>query len=323
MGSRSVNPPFAQNTQLTSSPQPFPAYPTSTPNLLRTELSTPILDSLKPYLPFIARKSHSHIDALHLQKIKGRRILITENPGLHLVWYYDAVFLKPIPAWLGNWEFWEAWICCRGGRWTAVMRQKGFSEEEVGGEWCPMDAACGFLRTYAFLVRHLSDFRIAVEAGLVPSDDNIDYSTFSRFISQFRDLPDTDVSPRYCYGQMRLTRLNWAVRLLRPPSAKGAWNYHGMYWQTGQYIESFFGPLMFGFASLAVVFSAMHVMVSFAGDRNAMSTEEWEMFRRVSWGFSAAIVLLVLVVWLVLFAGVCIVVLAQIVFSVKQMGDNN
>ena len=190
-------------------------------------------------------------------------------------------------------------------------------KEGEGIGWCPMGAACGFLRTYAFLIQHPSDFRIAVEAGLFPDCDT-DYHSFSRFIAQFRDIPNNDIPDRYHYGQLRLTRLNWAVRLLRPPAAKGAWNYHERYWQTGQYIERLFGPLMFGFASVAIVLQAMQVVVSLP-EGSVMSSTEWETFRRASWGFSGMVIVFVVWIWFAIILGISILILAQIIFSVKQL----
>lgn len=189
--------------------------------------------------------------------------------------------------------------------------------EGEGNGWCPIGAACGFLRTYAFLIQHPSDFRIAVEAGLLP-DCNIDYHSFLRFITQFRDIPNNDVPDRYHYGQLRLTRLNWAVRLLRTPAAKGAWNYHEMYWQTGQYIERLFGPLMFGFASVSIVLQAMQVVVSIP-ESNVMSRAGWETFRRASWGFSSMAIAFVVWMWFAIVLGISILILAQLVFSVRQL----
>ena len=34
-------------------------------------------------------------------------MIVTEHPGLHLVWYYDTIFLKPIPPYLLSRAFWE------------------------------------------------------------------------------------------------------------------------------------------------------------------------------------------------------------------------
>ena len=65
--------------------------------LVLAELSTPILDDMFSYLWIIAKKSRQHIDTLHVQMIKGRKIVITEDPQ-HLVlrhMYQTVAFLSP------------------------------------------------------------------------------------------------------------------------------------------------------------------------------------------------------------------------------------
>lgn len=52
---------------------------------LTAELKTQLLDELYNWLWFVARKSSNSIDALHVQVVKGRTILPSEDPRLHLV----------------------------------------------------------------------------------------------------------------------------------------------------------------------------------------------------------------------------------------------
>ncbi|KAH0545444.1 hypothetical protein FGG08_000445 [Glutinoglossum americanum] len=250
---------------------------------LQRELGTPVLDDLYPQLHLVGRKSGKHIDPLHVQAIKGRRIVVTESPGLHIVWFYSVVYVKPIPPCLLNYDIWKTYICHRSNQCPPrVAALRGAIGSSVL-PFCSLGAAYGFLRTYAFLIQHHSDFRLAVRTSLLP--DDVDWPSFSRFISRFRDISDRDVSRRYRFGQLRLTRLNWAVRLIRPRSANGSWNYHGTSWQTGQYIERFYGPLLFGFGSATMVLSAMQVVASIPGG-NAQFSTGWNAFRRTNYGFS-------------------------------------
>jgi hypothetical protein len=325
----STNPPFLSSLQLIQEPnnssntipgQPtLPLDPGIIFSFLHNELNTPVLNEMYPHLSFVARKAADHIDALHIQVLKGRKILVTEDPALHLVWWNDVIFIKPMPVCLGNWTFWQSWMC------RSVDRNKDNKiDVDIKNEaataadwWCPVSAARGFLRSYAYLIRHPSDFRIAVDCALVPQ--HVDYATFSRFILCFRDLSDNMVAPRYEYGQLRLTRLNWAVRILRPKSAKGAWNYQEVYWQTGQYVSSFVGPLMFVFGSLGVMLSAMQVLVSIPDPGIVTDERGWSAFRLVSWGTAAVVTVLVLCIWLALLRGVFCLLLAQLVFSIRQL----
>lgn len=323
MGSK---PPFPRSLQLNNEPCPshsnvslsdtipghpsLPLLPDTVLSFLHKQLDTSILNELSPYLPFVARKSADHIDPLHFQLIKGRKILVAEDPALHLVWWNDVIFLKPIPVCLSNWEFWEWWMC------HSIDRKNNDKDNEAD-RWCPVGAATGFLRTYAYLIRNPSDFRIARECGLVPP--NVEYAAFSLFISCFRHLPNSIVCPRYEYGQFRLTRLNWAVRLVRPKSAKGAWNYQELYWQTGQYLNSFAGPLMFVFGSVAVMLSAMQVVVSIPDPVIVMDESGWKAFRHVSWGTAVVVIVLVLSIWIALLGGVICLLSAQLAFSIMQL----
>lgn len=52
------------------------------------DLESKLADEIYPFLWLVARKSGAHIDPLHLQLIKDRDIVITEDPKLHLVWYW-------------------------------------------------------------------------------------------------------------------------------------------------------------------------------------------------------------------------------------------
>lgn len=64
-------------------------------SFLTRELYTPVLDELYNWLWLVARKSGGSIDAFHRQRIKGRNIVPTEDPKLHLVWHHDKIYLKP------------------------------------------------------------------------------------------------------------------------------------------------------------------------------------------------------------------------------------
>ena len=77
------------------------------------------------------------------------------------------------------------------------------------------------MRSYALLIRHL---HLAIEYRLVR--ENTHWLSFSRSIVPFRHLDDDEVSSRYHFGQLRLTQLNWAIRVLRPQSSKNWWYYH-------------------------------------------------------------------------------------------------
>ena len=141
----------------------------------------------------------SHVSPLHHQAVRGRTIILTERPQLHLVWYYDRIFIKPIPGYLLSWAFWSYLIT------QPVEVQK---------------AAVGFMRSYSYLVYSETDFILALEKGLIPNTaptvtgkDRFTWDSFARLITSFEDLSDDDVSPRYRYGELRLSRLNFYSRI--------------------------------------------------------------------------------------------------------------
>lgn len=287
-------PPFSEDSELISTasvPTCIPNEPcldqsqNSVDEFLSKELSCPVLDELYPFLHLIGTKSSSHIHSLHNQIVKGRSILIAERPALHLIWYYKIIFVKPIPHCLLNAAFWERYLFPHS---SVPGRDKFYAASDLSSN---CRAALGFLRTYAHLIKHESDFRIAKTAHLLP--DDVSYRDFQIFIEPFRHIPDNVVTLRYHYGQIRLTRLNWAVRVLRPKSLVKLANrkfplyYQNRYIQTGQYLERFAAPLLFIFASLTLILSSMQVVLA------ARSEGTKAAFATVSWGFSVAIIIFI------------------------------
>lgn len=86
--------------------------------------------------------------ALHRQKMLKRDVVIVEQADLHLVWDGSCIFIKPLPQYLLFSKFWE-----------------DISKDEELRQ-----AALGFLRSYSWLIRHESDFIIANELHLIPSE---------------------------------------------------------------------------------------------------------------------------------------------------------
>jgi hypothetical protein len=147
------------------------------------------------------------------------------------------------------------------------------------GPGCEWDKhALGFLRSYSFLIQRESDYLIAQRADLLPK--YVSFDKFQQFIRPFRSIQDGEVSGRYHYGQMRLTRLNWVTRLARavsifsPSAAEGGlpWNYQEQKWQTSQYIHYYAAILLFAFAALSIILSAMQVALA------ALEEDTWEAF---------------------------------------------
>lgn len=281
---RSQLPPsdFELETHAVGNEDGRPLSSAAVSDFLHRELDTPILNELYPHLWLVAKKSGDHIDAIHEQRIQKRNITIAEDPALHLVRYYETLYLKPIPQCLFNHAFWESYLL--PSKMDCPGKPKGYNSG-INSHICR--TALGYLRSYSFLIRHESDYLIAQRADLIPKD--ISYQVFKHYILPFRAISDEDVSPRYHFGQLRLTRLNLAVQLLRPPSGRGAVvpYYHKRKWQTGDFLRRFGTPLLFFFAAFSVVLSAMQVTLA------ALGQEAWAAFVRASWGFSVAVIILI------------------------------
>lgn len=120
-------------------------------------------------------------------------------------------------------------------------------------------AAIGLLRSYAYLVQHQSYFITAHQHHLIPP--SVSWVGWSQFIACFRDMEDHDVSNRYHYGQLLLSRLHWAVRLCQPRAASTTRFYYLPHWPMTPYLRSILAPLAFAFATLSLVLSVMQVVV--------------------------------------------------------------
>jgi hypothetical protein len=153
---------------------------------------------------------------------------------------------------------------------------------------------------------------MALEARLIPKD--VDYSSFRRFIAPFGALLDSEVSPRYEYGQLRLTRLNWAVRLLRPRATKRRfpWYYQQRFWQTSQFLEQFGAPFLFIFAAFSLILSSMQVVFAARGNNT------WTAFSNASWGFSVAVIIANVVLVVLLISGIAGLLIGQAKFAIRK-----
>ncbi|KAL8295066.1 hypothetical protein RB597_005709 [Gaeumannomyces tritici] len=82
-----------------------------------------------------------------------------------------------------------------------------------------------------------------------------------------------DVSLRYAYGEIRLTRLNFYA-----PFLLGKSHFQRVEYQYGTYFARFYGPILFVIAVASVVLSGLQVIVSVgngAGDRWPMGAALW------------------------------------------------
>jgi hypothetical protein len=111
---------------------------------------------------------------------------------------------------------------------------------------------------------------------LIPKD--VDWPSFCRFTSDLNDIQDSSVSRRYCFGELRLTRLNfYAPFLLR------RFRFEQVHGQYGDYFARLYGPVLFVFAVVSTILNSMQVAL--AADQSL--AVHWVPVWHVSRWFSA------------------------------------
>ncbi|TEY64681.1 hypothetical protein BOTCAL_0144g00170 [Botryotinia calthae] len=269
--------PAISKIRLPGQPRIYISQRAEVDNFIKQEFLLNDLEEISPYLWMMSKHDSKSISPLHRQKVKGRDIVVTEDPRLHLVWYHDRIFIKPLPKYILSHYFWELYLCTnRHSSPEHVTLQK---------------AVLGYLRTYIHLIQHESDFRIAVDDKLQLIPPDITFLKFCDFTASLEHLLDVDVAGRYAYGEIRLTRLNLYSKILLQK-----FSFHRVQAQYSDYFASFYGPLLFVFAILSVVLSAMQVSTAI----DLTATKQWESFGQFCQWFSITCLSLavILVIWL-------------------------
>ena len=171
--------------------------------------------------------------------MKGRQIIVTEDPRLHLVWIDDRIFLKPLPQYIMSYVFWDTFMS---------------DPSKYGAEVKLRKAALGYLRTYFYLIQHESDLRIAKDPALSLVPEEVTWRRFCQFTDHFKDMTDSEVSGRYHYGEIRLSRLNYYA-----PVLLGKSQYQRVNHQYRAYFARIQGPLISAFAFFSILLNCMQV----------------------------------------------------------------
>lgn len=216
-------------------------------------------------------------------------------PNLHLVWHFSRVFIKPIPPYMFSQAFWT------------YVHQHSTDEK---------DLSAGFMRSYSYLIRYPSDFEKAVTEHLIPSEDNngekITFERFARFVAPFAELEDDQVSPRYHYGELRLTRLNVCARFLL-----GKLAYFHINAQWASYLKRYLTPMITTFAILSVVLNAMQVALA-AQDLQRMP-QALKTLTTASWHFSVAVIILAAFGILFILLGAIFMLIHEQLFAIRVL----
>lgn len=234
-------------------------------DFLKRDLCCNDLELMSPHLWLVSTPSFQNVTPLHRQSLRWRRIVVMEDPGLHMVWIHDCIFLKALPAYLLSHTFWTEYLLT----------------EDVSPDL--RAAALGYLRTYYYLVGHESDLRIAQQDDLKLVPKGVTFKRFCDFSARFLDIDEGSVSGRYAYGELRLTRLNILVKALLM-----RWSYQDVAGQYSDYFARFYGPLLFFFAFLSILLNAMQVALQV----ESLSSLQWHLFWDVSRWFAISCIFL-------------------------------
>ena len=271
-----------------------PAIRLNSPNIcdyLKREFSTIELDSFTSYFWLLTTPSHTNISPLHHQLVKGRQITLTEEPHLHLLWVYNSIYIKPIPRFLLSHAFWSFYLSPESSPLSPDDRQATFG------------AIRGLFRSYYHLIKYKSDFDIASECRLIP--EGIEWEPLSDFLSCFADLEGDAVSPRYKFGEIRMTRLKFWSSILRH---RLSFKIYGQY---ADHFSRFYAPLLFVFGVITVVLSAMQVAL-------ATNVPTWTTFAVVCRWFAVVMILLVALIGGVLLLKLLKMVGDEVVFMLSK-----
>lgn len=180
--------------------------------------------------------------------------------------------MKPLPTFLFSLDCWERILCIN---------------EQL------YEAACGFLLSYAWLIQYESDLRIAHEEGLLPNV--VELRTWTNFIADFLAHINLEtlsgISPRFRYGELRMSRLNRIAYINNFRTKKSLRGFMTSSTWSGEFFVRKFGWLLTVFAFLSLALSAMQVVLAIP-----WSGKDIE---HASYGFSIASLLLILIAVLV------------------------
>ncbi|KAI1104920.1 hypothetical protein F4804DRAFT_305456 [Jackrogersella minutella] len=267
---------------------------------LQEELMTERLNELASHFWLMTTQSSKNIRPLTEQLVQGRAVTLTEMPGLHLVWINNRVFVKPLPKYLLSHVFWKHYLLSDD------------SPIEQGSRRELLQAARGFLRSYAYLIQHESDFRLATEEEtkrLIPK--NISYTDFAAFIVRFIEVDDKFVSPRYRVGELRLARLNFWSKVLVSKA------YYSVKWEYAAYFAQFFAPLLFVFGVFSLLISAMQLTLAV---RTILGpSDSWLVFARVAHGLAIFTIFVVACVIATLILILVALVAREIIYALKDL----
>lgn len=226
---------------------------------------------------------------------------------MHLVWTTGRLFLKPIPPYLLEPNFWTEHLDCTPGC-SCDNGESPVSQTTTG--FCQSRAlrrrALGFLFSYAALISHQSDFQTAQVKQLLPSE--IKWLRWRSFVDELElEHIYSRIDPRFYHGELRLSRLNIMYATLRTPFR----GYVPLWNQYGLFIHDNFAWLAGATVYIAIVLTAMQV--GLATESLAHSSS----FQSASYGFTVFSILGPLIIAALIIVTFCCVFLVNVVRALR------
>ncbi|KAL9619053.1 MAG: hypothetical protein Q9160_006308 [Pyrenula sp. 1 TL-2023] len=234
---------------------------------LSGDLNVERLDHMYPFLVLAGRRMAAR--PLHRQLMMGRPVVVVEQADLHLTWNDSGVLIKPFPPYLFDSQTWSQHMCID----SELYKQ-----------------ACGFIRSYTWLISGENDFNIAMnlDHGMTLLPRGVTWPIWVQFVRDFvRETNTVGLDcfhRRYNHGELRLRNLNWIYRIW-PPRWQLKYILRGYYFGFHTY-QSYFRR---NFAWLIAVFAYVSVML--AAMQLGISTNRLQSsatFQSLSYGVAAA-----------------------------------
>lgn len=210
-------------------------------DFLTKDLDVSRLEDVEKYLWLAGMRKAAR--PLHRQVMMSRNVIVTEQADLHLIWRGPRIYIKPLPSYLLNVDFWNKNLCSDSGLFKSAK---------------------GFLLSYIWLVHNESDFQMAMDSSSHPRllPEGITYPKWRNFVSDFMEKDDFEtmkqINIRYRFGELRLNRLNYICRIKygRKRFVRG---YFYEYHEYGAFLEHNFAWIVTFFGYIAIVLTAMQV----------------------------------------------------------------
>lgn len=268
-------------------------------DFLEREFLVPRLNAVHKHFWLVGRPMPPR--PLHAQLTLRRDIIVTENMDLHLVWARNRIFLKPIPEYLLDPDFWTAHLLPQATRSTRADGDNRRRLQEV--EACVR----GFLFTYCALLSYPSDFRIAKERGLVP--EAVTWAAWKRLAAEFVSQHCyAAVNARFWYGELRLSRLNKIYRLTMAAPLRGFSTV-----ERKTVLGDLFYENLAVFASVMVY--AVIVLTAMQVGLETTALQGSEAFQGASYGFTVFSIIAPLVAVAVITGGSVVLVVSNVLIT--------